>query len=115
MIDPLRVDDLMNAARAVGYKRIPQYQHSECFTTGAFDLILINRKDKGRNFELLESVCSRYEDVQDDEKFLEGFIFLLGELARSTDTSEMPRGMRKIISDNPSKTKELQQWYRTNG
>ena len=106
---------LMDAAKAVGYGEIPPYQHCECFTVGAFDLILINSANKERVFELLDAVCAKYNEVKEDKRYLDGFIYLLTELARSTDTTEMPSGIRQIITDNPEKTRELQDWYRLKG
>lgn len=115
MISSQIVEKLMETAKAVGYGEIPPYQHSECFTTGAFDLILVNSANKGSAFELLEAVCAKYDSVKDDGKFLGGYTYLLSQLARAADTTELPDGMRRIITDNPTLTHELQQWYRFKG
>lgn len=105
----------MEAAKAVGYGDVPPYQHSECFTTGAFDLILVNSASKAVAFKLLQAVCAKYDSVKDDGRFLEGYVYLLSQLARAANTTELPDGMRRIITDNPTLTNELQQWYRLKG
>ena len=105
----------MQAARAVGYGELPPYQHGECFTIGAFDLILISSADKGFAFDLLRAICDRYDSVKGDSKFLNGYVYLLSQVARAAATTELPEGMKKIITDNPTQTNELQEWYRLKG
>ena len=105
----------MATAKAIGYGEIPPFQHCECFTIGAFDLILINTADKAAAFTLLQVVCDNYATVKDDDKFLKGYFYLLSQLARATDTTQLPEGMTRIIRDNPTQTNELQEWYRLKG
>ncbi len=115
MVNPQTVEKLMETAKAIGYGKIPPYQHSECFTIGAFDLILINATDKGSAFELLQAVCNNYATVKNDDKFLEGYVYLLRQLAGATDTTQLPEGMTRIIRENPTQTNGLQEWYRLKG
>ncbi len=106
------IEKLMMAAKAVGYGEIPPYEHHECFTTGAFDLIATNGTDRGRNFRILEAIVHQYRLVRADSRFLSGYLYLLMQLARATDTTEMPSGMKIILEENPTATKELWEWYR---
>ena len=115
MIDPTTITTLMDAAKAVGYGKIPPYQHGECFTIGAFDLIIFHSDRKERLFELLDAVCAEYGGVKGDERYLKGFIYLLNQLAIATNTTEAPNGIGRIVTDNPGKTRELQEWYRIKG
>lgn len=106
------IEKLMAAAKAVGYGEIPPYEHHECFTTGAFDLIVPDGTDRGRNFRILETICRQYLSVRTDRRFLSGYLYLLMQMARATDTTEMPSGMKIILEENPSEAKELREWYR---
>jgi hypothetical protein len=106
------IEALLDAAKDIGYGRVPPLQHHEEFTIGAFDLIIANTKQRSNVFSLLETLCSHYPDVKNDSKFLKGYIYLLSQFANSTNTTELPQGMREIISDNPEKTEDLQKWYR---
>jgi len=112
MITEETIDTLLAAAKAVGYGEIPPCQHNECFTTGGFDLILLNCTDRGRNFALLEAICGRYADVKTDPKYLSGYLYLLSQLVPSTDTAEIPAGMKEILERNPDSTTDLRDWYR---
>ncbi len=112
MVSPQTVDNLMTAAKAVGYGEIPPYESSECVTIGAFDLIVIHSANKDWVFELLQAICAKYESVKGDAKFLSGYIYMLGQLAAASDTTELPEGLRRIITENPTQTGELQDWYR---
>jgi hypothetical protein len=115
MTIPQTAEKLMEAAKQVGYGQIPPYQHSECFTTGAFDLILSTPPRNGSAFELSQAVCAEYDSVKEDTNFLQGYIYLLNQLARASGTTELPDGMRSIIADNPTQTGEFQEWYRLKG
>ena len=106
------VKTLMDAAKAVGYGKIPPLQHCECFTIGAFDLIIFNSSDTGQNYDTLKEICGRYHEVKSDKKYLEGYIYLLNQLVPATGTTELPEGMKVIMDENPSKTKSLHEWYR---
>ncbi len=106
------VSELLRIAKAIGYSEIPPYQSNECFTSGAFDLIVFNGSDPGQNFDLLSTLCDRYDEVKPDDKYLKGFFYLLNQLTYATQTTERPSGMRRILAENPEATSELQAWYR---
>ena len=106
------VQKLTDAAKAVGYGTVPSYEHHECFTTGVFDLILVDTSDPARVFGLLQTVCARYDSVKHDRAFLNGYIYLVCELARLSGTTEMPIAIEGIVKDNPLLTRKLQEWYR---
>ena len=102
MFNPETIEKLMAAAKAVGYGEIPPYMHDECFTIGAFDLIILDSSDRGQNFRILEEICHKYEKIRNDPKFLSGYLYLLAQLARSTGTTELPAGMKKIFDEHPN-------------
>ncbi|MGD9127151.1 MAG: hypothetical protein PVH19_07200 [Planctomycetia bacterium] len=112
MTEDQTVTKLMEIAKMVGYGEIPPFQHDECFTIGAFDLIIPDRENRTKNFSLLSSICARYEEVKPDKRFLKGYICLLDRLAYATNTTEKPEGMGKIMEENPEETKSLREWYR---
>ncbi len=105
------VESLLSIAKTIGYGKVPKLQQNEYFTTGAFDLIVFNCQDRSRNFSLMSSLCGRYEQIKKDKKFLKGYIYLLDQLSYSTNTSEKPEGIKKIIEENPNETESLQVWY----
>jgi hypothetical protein len=43
-MDSRRIEELLGIAAAIGRGQIPRYQHNECFTTGAFDPLLVNAR-----------------------------------------------------------------------
>jgi hypothetical protein len=106
------VDELLEVAKVIGYGEIPPYQHNECFTSGAFDLIVFNGSDTARKFDLLTRLCDRYAAVEPDAKFLKGYLYLLEQVAYATQTTERPRGMQKILEENPEAARALRVWYR---
>lgn len=112
MNDTDTINALMQAAREVGYGRVPRYQELKSYTVGAFDLILPTSGDQAQNFSILKMVCQRYDEIKADDRFVDGYIYLLSQLVRCTDTTEIPEGMRQILEDHPEKTKELREWYR---
>ena len=112
MNDSETIKTLMDAAREVGYGRIPRYQELKSYTVGAFDLILPTSSEPAHNFALLTQVCQKYDEVNGDQKFLVGYIYLLSQLVRCADTTELPPGMARILQSHPEKTKELRDWYR---
>lgn len=106
-----RVDELLRVANEISSGQVPEFQHNETFTAGAFDLLLL--KVKGAEaFELLNQLCLRYEILKTNDSNLKGFYYLVAELARQTGTTEMPENMLKIIKDNAVLSTELRQWYR---
>ena len=108
------VDQLLDAAKAIGRGDIPPYQHCETYTTGAFDLLLVHKRG-GDAFDLLSAVCQRYGEVKEDQRHLKGYFYLLGQLVRQSETTELPKGMEMIITENPGLAHDLQEWYRTSG
>ncbi|MDQ8183413.1 hypothetical protein [Pelagicoccus sp. SDUM812005] len=112
MVEEERIEELLGIAKSIGYGEIPPYQHNECFTSGAFDLVLVRKGQGFERFELLEEVCRKYEEVRKDEKHLEGYFYLLNQLAHLSDTTELPYGMKRIIDENEERSKELKKWYR---
>ena len=106
------VDELLRIAKAIGYGEMPPYQSNETFTSGAFDLIIFNGSDTGRNFNLLSRLCGQYDGVKADAKFRKGYFYLLNQLTYATKTTEVPPGLMEILDDQPVETRELQVWYR---
>ena len=80
----------------IGYGEIPPLQSNECFTAGAFDLIIFNGENRARNFSLLTLICDRYEEVKNDENFLKRYLYIWYQLSYVTDTTEKPEGIKKI-------------------
>lgn len=107
-----RADRLLQIAKDIGYGHIPAYQNNECFTSGAFDLIVFNGDDSAQNYQLLSELCRRYDQIKSDKKFLKGYFYLLNQLSYATQTTEKPAGLRTIIEENPDETLELREWYR---
>ncbi|MBR7799838.1 hypothetical protein [Undibacterium fentianense] len=106
-----RVDELLKISNEISSGRVPDFQHNETFTAGAFDLLLI--KVKGvEAFELLNQLCLRYETLKSDDNNLKGYYYLVSEVARQTGTTEMPENMLKIIKNNVELSTDLRKWYR---
>ena len=103
--------ELLNTAGQIGNATVPQHQHSDTFTVGAFDLVLTKLRD-GDAFALLSHACGKYSSIKADPNLLRGYLFMITDLARRTNTTERPDGLDVIVDDNPEQTKELQQWYR---
>ncbi len=108
------IDELLAIANTISRGEIPKYQHNECYTAGAFDLLLINA-DASTAFELLTEACERFEVLRASGASMEGYYQLLSLLARQANTTEMPPGMLAIISEKPDLSAELRQWYRCGG
>jgi hypothetical protein len=109
-----RIDELPQIANAISEGEIPSYQHNECFTAGAFDLLLINAND-GDAFAMLESLCQRFESVKASGSGIKGYYELVTLLAEQANTTEMPSGMHAIISEHPELSSSLRSWYRCSG
>ena len=106
-----RVDELLKIANEISSGRVPEFQHNETFTAGAFDLLLL--KVKGMEaFALLNQLCLRYETLKANDNNLKGYYYLVTEVARQTGTTEMPENMLKIIKDHAELSNDLRQWYR---
>lgn len=108
------IDELLRIADAISRGEIPEYQHNECFTAGAFDLLLVNAHG-GDAFALLSQLCQRYEAVKSSGTDLKGYFHLLTELARQSDTTEIPVGLKEILMENPGLSHALNDWYRQAG
>jgi len=108
------VDQLMDIAEAIVRGEVPEYKLNETFTAGAFDLLIINKRG-AEAFNLLQHVCQRYRKLKATGHSLEGYFYLLTELARRSDTTEMPAGLANIIHENPDLGRDLKEWYRELG
>ncbi|TWT77969.1 hypothetical protein Pla123a_17680 [Posidoniimonas polymericola] len=105
------IDDLIEVANAISRGEVPEFQHNECFTSGAFDLLLV--KATGSNaFLLLQDAVEKYEAVDEAGVGFRGYFYLLGILARQSETTEVPPGLLEIIVRHPELSHELRNWYR---
>jgi len=103
--------ELLGIAKQISAGIVPQYQHSETFTVGAFDLVLTKLRG-GDAFALLLHACRNYPSVKSDAALLRGYLFMITDLAHQTNTTELPDGIDAIVNDNPDQTIGLQEWYR---
>jgi hypothetical protein len=111
---PDRVDELLRIAAAISRGEVPPIESNECFTAGAFDLLLVKaRGDEA--FELLQTVCDRYGSMVASGQSLSGYFMLIAQLARQTDTTEMPQGLEAIMAGHPEQADEIAAWYRRTG
>ena len=106
-----KIDELMQAAAAISRGEILKYEHNECFTSGAFDLLLGDVRGQVY-FELLRSLCGRIVNLIGSDSELEGYYLLLNEVVSRTDTTQMPQGMQSIIDAHPLLSHNLRIWYR---
>jgi hypothetical protein len=109
-----RIDELLQIANAISRGEVPAHQHNECYTTGAFDLLLLHASG-GEAFAMLESLCQRFESVRASGNGMAGYYQLATLLARQSNTNEEPSGMRAIISAAPELSDGLRSWYRDLG
>ena len=105
------LDELLEIANSISCGEIPEYQHNECFTSGSFDLLLINLRSS-KAYDVLVKLCEKYETIKASSPGLKGYCSLLSSLAPLTNTTEMPSGIDIIINENKEFTNELQKWYR---
>jgi hypothetical protein len=106
-----RVDDLLQIANAISRGEILAYEHNECYTSGAFDLSLINANAR-EAFAMLESPCQRFESVKASGNDMKGYYERVTLLARRSNTTEAPPGMSAVISEQPELSSGLRSWYR---
>lgn len=106
-----RADELLAIADAISRGEIPEYQHNECFTSGAFDLLLVNVHGP-EAYELLINLCERFVTLHTQGHNIAGFYGLLSQVARQTNTTEMPPQMHPIIDAHAKLSGELKAWYR---
>jgi hypothetical protein len=105
------IDQLLGIARQISWGEVPAYQHNECFTAGAFDLLIVHSKG-AEAFELLSELCKRFPVERSEGGDLRGYYQLLTQVARKTETTEMPEGMPEILAAAPELCGELRDWYR---
>ena len=105
------VDQLLAISRRIAGGEIPAHQHNECFTAGAFDLLVVHARG-AEAFQLLTDLCARFPAERDAGGDLSGYYNLLAQVARQTATTEMPQGMSQVISAFPKLSNELREWYR---
>jgi hypothetical protein len=53
------VDQLLTISRRIAGGEIPAHQHNECFTAGAFDLLVVHAQGAAA-FQLLTDLCARF-------------------------------------------------------
>ncbi len=75
-----RIDQLLHIARSISRGEIPPYQHNECFTSGAFDGLLVNAQGAAA-FDLLADLCARLPAERDAGGDLSGYYSLLSQVA----------------------------------
>ena len=109
-----RIDELLDISDRISRGEVPEYQHNECFTSGAFDLLLVHVHG-AEAFALLSELCKRYRQVIANGNGLKGYCSLLSCLAANSQTTELPIGMGEIIAENPALSDELRKWYRVSG
>jgi hypothetical protein len=106
-----RVDELLHITNDIGRGVVPLFEHNECYTSGAFDLLLVHAKGP-EAFGLLGKLCDRYSDVEPTEQSLWAYFNLLAQLARQSNTTEMPNNLRQVMERHPALAGELRTWYR---
>ena len=90
---------------------IPKYEHNECFTAGAYDL-LIFRNNPTENYELLSELCAHRKIIFVKNEYKIGLFKLLEYLVPATNTTQMPDGMAEIMDEHPIETDKIRKWYR---
>jgi len=107
--DDETLTQLLQVVTDIGRGRIPAYQHNASFTVGAFDLLLVNVHNE-EAYDLLARVCERYQEVPKD--VLPAWFDLLEQLARLSNTTELPGNLRSIMAAHPELSEKLLEWYR---
>ena len=105
------VDQLLDIARSISLGEVPPYQHNELYTAGAFDLLIVHARGDGA-FELIAEICARFPSERHKGGDLRGYYQLLSQLARQSDTTQMPPGLAEVIAAEPHMSTELKAWYR---
>ena len=105
------IEKLLTIANDQGNGRIPELQHNECYTSGAFDILLFGIRG-AEAFQITEKLCSKYEDIKNDASLLKGYLMLLDSIVPLTETTELPKGMRTILLENADAVSNLIKWYR---
>lgn len=107
-----RVKELLDIAIKIGDGEMPEYQCNETYTSGAYDLLLLNTSNSIDSFNLIQALCDYYPNI--NKNHIEAYLGLLVQAAQSAKTTELPQNMEKIIISNISYSgaKELAEWYR---
>ncbi|BFM49015.1 hypothetical protein [Marinomonas sp. THO17] len=107
-----RAKELISISVEISKGNIPEYQSNEIYTSGAYDLLLLNQSDAVNSFNLLQQLCNEYKTIERANK--EAYLGLLTQAAHAARTTELPIGMQNIITANKelAATKELAAWYR---
>src|SRR5688572_25465609 len=106
-----RADELIHIASQIGRGVIPPYQHEECYTSGAYDLLLVNASGADA-FELLGELCGRYVAVDPSQPSLAAYFDLLAQVARLSQTTELPTALPGVMARHPDLAGDLRAWYR---
>ena len=105
------VDSLLQLAAAIGRGETPRYEHNECYTSGAFDGLLVHAFGQ-EAFELLVALAARHAQVQETPEALPSYFNLLGQVARQSGTTELPSALATVIASHPDLSEDLRSWYR---
>ena len=107
-----RAKELIAISIEISKGNVPEFQSNETYTSGAYDLLLLNSSDGPNSFDLLQELCNEYPTIS--EEYREAYLGLLIQAAQSAQTTELPKGMQNIISANSelAAAKELVAWYR---
>lgn len=107
-----RAKELISISIGVSEGKIPEYQSNEAYTSGTYDLLLLNQSDAVSSFNLLQQLCYEYKAIETAHK--EAYLGLLTQAAHAAKTTELPIGMQNIIAANKelATTKGLVAWYR---
>lgn len=105
-------DELLAIADGISRGEIPEYEHRQWFTLGAFDLFLSKTRDEDA-YEILQECCRRFSSLSSSGKSMSGFYFLLYQLACHAGTTEMPQEMPVIIEAGQELSGGLKRWYRS--
>ena len=106
-----RVDELLHITNEIGRGAIPLVQYNECYTSGAFDMLLAHVQG-AEAFDLLGKVCGRYSDVGLSRQSLLAYFNLLTQLAQRSNTTEVPASLISVLGRHPELAGELRTWYR---
>jgi hypothetical protein len=74
-------------------------------------LLLVNVRN-GDAYRLLNELCQRFESVKATGVGMNGYYDLLAQIARQTNTTQMPLELQAIISEHPELSHALHVWYR---
>ena len=105
------VDHLLDIARRISLGETPPYQHNELCTAGAFDQLIVHASGDAA-FKLIAEICARFPSERQNSGDLRGYYQLLTQLARQSDTTQMPPGLAEVIAADPNMSSELKAWYR---